>query len=102
MKLHSLLDEAIDAWQGARAGVIDELDNFPGARFDWRPASGARSVEEMARHIMEGSLMMVGVLVSDSAGFAGEVFPKLIARYRKPIDGIKGKREIMAAMRRTL
>jgi len=102
MKLKSLLDEAIDAWEDARSGVIDELDNFPGARFDWRPASGARSVEETALHIIEVSLMMTGVLGSDSPGFAGESYPKLIARYSKPIDGIKGKREVMGAMRRTL
>ena len=101
MRRTSLLEEAIEAWQDAREGVIAEVENFPAKRFDFRPADGARSVEELALHIMEVSLMMTGVLTAENGRFGGEAFPKLIARYRAPIDGLSGKRAIVAALRRT-
>jgi len=101
VKLKSLLEEAIEAWQDARDGVIAEVDNFPANQFGFRPVPDARSVEEMAMHIMEVSLMMAGVLTDEHGSFGGQPFPKLLARYRGPIDGIRGKRAIMTALRRT-
>lgn len=102
MSNQSLLDEALEAWTDARNGVIAEIENFPANRFDFRPAPDTRSVAELALHIMEVSLMMIGVLTSEDGKFGGESFPKLIAKYRKPIDGLSGKREIVAALKRTL
>jgi len=100
--MNTLLEEAIDAWEDARNGVLGEIENVPPDQFGFRPAEGARSVEELAIHILEVSLMMVGVLTDEKGKFGGELFPKLIARYRGPIDGVSGKRAIVAALKRTL
>lgn len=98
----SLLDEAIEAWEDARNGVIAELENIPANRFDFAPAPGTRSVGQMALHIAEVSLMMVGELTRGDGDFRRAPFPKLIAEYRAPINGLTAKRDIVAALKRTL
>ena len=49
----SLFDEALDAWTDARQGVIAEVKNIPGDRFDFRPTPANRSVTELVQHIIE-------------------------------------------------
>lgn len=96
----TLLEEALEAWTDARNGVIAELENIPANQFD--AAAGARSVGELALHIAEVGLMMVGELTRGDGDFRRAAYDKLIAEYRGPINAAKGKREIIAAMKRTL
>jgi uncharacterized damage-inducible protein DinB len=98
----TLLDEAIEAWEDARNGVIAELENIPANRFVVAPVPGTRGVGELALHIAEVGLMMVGELTRDGGDFRRAPYEQLIAEYRAPLDGVGGKREIVAAMKRTL
>ena len=98
----TLLAEAIEAWEDARNGVIAELENIPANRFVVAPVPGTRGVGELALHIAEVGLMMVGELTRDGGDFRRAPYEQLIAEYRTPLDGVGGKREIVAAMKRTL
>jgi uncharacterized damage-inducible protein DinB len=98
----TLLEEAIEAWQDARGGVIAEVENIPPEQFAFRPVEHVRSVTELALHIMEVSLMMVGELTREDGDFTRKPFPKLIAEYSGPIGGLRGKRAILAALKSTL
>ena len=98
----TLLDEAIDAWEDARNGVIAEVENFPANKFEFRPADGVRNVTELVLHIMEVSLMMAGELTREDTNLQRDPWPKLLARYSGPIRGISGKRALLSALRSTL
>ena len=98
----TLLEEAIEAWSDARNGVIAELENIPADRVGVAPAPGVRSAGELALHIAEVGLMMVGELTRDDGDFRRASYDKLIAEYRGPLDGIEGKRAIAAVLKRTL
>ena len=98
----TLLDEAIEAWEDARNGVIAELENIPANRFVVAPVPGTRGVGELALHIAEVGPMMVGELTRDGGDFRRAPYEQLIAEYRAPLDGVGGKREIVAALKRTL
>jgi len=98
----TLLDEAIEAWEDARNGVIAELENIPSNRFNVGPVPGTRGVGELGLHIAEVGLMMVGELTRADGDFRRAPYEQLIAEYRGPLDGVGGKREIVAAMKRTL
>jgi uncharacterized damage-inducible protein DinB len=98
----TLLDEALEAWDGTRNGLIAELENIPAGRFDFVPADGVRSVGELALHIAEVGLMMAGELTRDDGDFRRASYDKLIAQYRGPLDGVSGKRAIIAVLKRTL
>jgi uncharacterized damage-inducible protein DinB len=100
--MNSLLEEAIEAWEGTRDGVIAEVENIPSKQFDFRPAKESRSVSELALHIMEVSLMMVGELTREDTNFLRAPWPKLLAMYNKPIEGLKSKSEVVSTLRSTL
>ncbi len=100
--MNSLLEETIEAWEGTRDGIIAEVENIPPKRFDFKPADASRSVSELARHIMEVSLMMVGELTREDTNLRRAPWPKLLAMYSKPIDGLKSKRELVSALRSTV
>ena len=98
----TLLDEALEAWTDARNGVIAELENMPAEKFDVAAGPGARSAGALGLHIAEVGLMMVGELTRDDGDFRRAAYDKLIAEYRAPINAASGKREIVAALKRTL
>ena len=98
----TLLDEAIDAWEDARNGVIDEVANIPAGQFEFRPAPGVRSVNELVLHILEVSLMMAGELTREDTDFHREPWPRLLARYSGPIHNVSGKKALLSVLRKTL
>jgi len=100
--MNSLLEETIEAWEGTRDGVIAEVENIPAKQFEFRPAKESRSISELALHIMEVGLMMVGELTREDTNFHRAPWPKLLAMYSKPIDGLSTKRELLSAFRSTL
>jgi uncharacterized damage-inducible protein DinB len=97
-----LLEEALDAWTDARDGVISELENIPGDRYDFRPAEGVRSVAELACHIMEVSELMVGELSKEDTDFHRAPFPELLREHASDVQGLTHKEEILEALRSTL
>ena len=56
----TLLDEALEAWEGARKGIIEELKCVPPQHLHYRPESGARTVAEIVQHVVDTSLMWAG------------------------------------------
>jgi len=100
--MNSLLEEAIEAWEGTRDGVIAEVDNIPEKQFGFRPAKESRSAAELALHIMDVSLMMAGELPREDTNLLRAPWPELLALYNKPIKGLKTKREVVAALRSTV
>ncbi len=100
--MNSLLEETIEAWEGTRDGIIAEVENIPPKQFDFRPAEESRTVSELVLHIMEVSLMMAGELTRDDTNFHRAPWPKLLAMYNKPIEGLQSKRELTSALRSTL
>ena len=100
--MNSLLEEVIEAWEGTRDGVIAEVENIPPKEFGFRPVPQSRAVSELVVHIMEVSLMMVGELTREDTNFHRAPWPKLLAMYTKPIEGLSSKRELLTALRSTV
>ncbi|HSP17272.1 MAG TPA: DinB family protein [Thermoanaerobaculia bacterium] len=99
--MNTLLEEAIDSWTDTREGLIEEVENLPANRFDFRPAPESRSAEELVLHIMQVALMATGELTREDTNFHRHPWLRLLALYSKPIDGISGKRQLRSALRST-
>jgi uncharacterized damage-inducible protein DinB len=97
-----MLEETIEAWEGTRDGIIAEVENIPPKQFAFKPAHASRTVSELVLHIMEVSLMMVGELTREDTNLRRAPWPKLLAMYSKPIDGLKSKRDLVSALRSML
>ncbi|MFP3947661.1 MAG: DinB family protein [Longimicrobiales bacterium] len=70
----NLLEEALEAWEDVRRGVLEEAAGIPDERYDFRPHDESRSVVELVRHILESAEMMVGELTRPGGDFPRQSF----------------------------
>jgi uncharacterized damage-inducible protein DinB len=97
-----LLDEALEAWNDARRGVIAEARNVPSDRYGFRPVEEVRSVSELLCHIMEVSRMMAGELCREDGDFRRKPLPELLEEHAAGVRDLEEKEAIVDALERTL
>ena len=98
----SLLDEALEAWTDARQGIIEEVENIPAERFDFRPTPETRSVAELVQHILEVSLMMTGELTRADTDFRRAPWPELLALYASHVGQAETKSALLDLLRSSI
>ena len=101
MAFTSLLDEALEAWQYTRAGVIGELRNLPDVSLNYRPTPTSRTPAEIAIHIVESGLMMAGELSRPDGDFRRKSFPQFMKEYAKGVKPTSNKKQLIALLIRT-
>lgn len=97
-----LLDEMLDAWQYAREGFIAEAENIPEDDWGFRPTPENRDVGELARHIVESSLMAVGEITRPDGDFTRQSFEAHIREHAGALPERADRAEWLAQLRRTL
>lgn len=98
-ELKSQLDELLESWRDAREGVIDEVENLPGDRFQFRPTPDVRSVREQVQHILEVAMLATGELTRPDTNLQRAPWPKLLALYAKPAWRAKSKQALLKLLR---
>jgi len=101
-KMNSLLEEALEAWESARLGFLDEVKNIPARHFDFRPHKGARSVRELTVHVLEVAMMMTGELVRPDTNFRRMPWPELLWHYAKPAYDSRTRPALLKLLRSQL
>ena len=101
-RFESLLDETLEAWSDVRQGLIEELENIPEDKFDFRPTPEVRRVTEMVQHILEVALMMTGELTRPDTDFRRAPWPELLALYASQVGQANGKAELLALLRSSM
>lgn len=77
----TLLEETLEFWEDTRSGIIDEVQNIPEKRFDFRPAAEVRSIKELIVHILEVAMMMTGELTRKDTNFKRAPWLELLRMY---------------------
>lgn len=95
----TLLEEALEAWAYVRQGVIDEVENIPESRLDFRPTPEVRSVAELARHIVENGLLMTGELARPDGDFRRQSYPEFIEEYAAHVARVTSKKGLLDLLR---
>jgi uncharacterized damage-inducible protein DinB len=95
----SLLEEALEAWADARAGLIQEVRVIPAGKFGFRPVEGVRSLHEMVVHILEVAMMMVGELTRPDTNLRRAPWPKLLELYARPAYAARTKADLLALLK---
>ncbi len=94
----SMLEETLEAWSDVRQGLIEELENIPDDRFDFRPTPETRSVAELAQHILEVALMMTGELARPDTDFRRAPWPELLDFYAAHVKQATSKRQLIGLL----
>ncbi|UCC73319.1 MAG: hypothetical protein JSV86_01770 [Gemmatimonadota bacterium] len=94
----SLLEEALESWRDVRRGLIEEVENIPADRFDFRPAAEVKSVTELIQHILEVALMMTGELTRTDTDFRRAPWPELLGLYAAHVRDATAKVELLGLL----
>ena len=65
----SQVEEAIRMWEIYREGTVGELANIPEEQWDHRPGDGARTVHELALHIVTSAIGFTDELLAPEPSF---------------------------------
>ncbi len=95
----TVLDETLEGWWDVRDGIIDEVRNIPGSKFDFQPTAEVRSVRELVQHILEVAMMMTGELTRPDTNFRRAPWPKLLRTYAGPAYKAKSKQDLLRLLR---
>jgi uncharacterized damage-inducible protein DinB len=98
----NILAEALEAWEDARMGVLDEARNIPAQHWDFRPTPEANSVRELVTHILEVAMMMTGELVRPDTNFRRAPWPKLLKMYAHAAYEADSRQKLLKLLRSQL
>lgn len=98
--LKSLLEEALDAWQYARDGVIQEVENLPEEAMT-AGGTGRRTIAELVQHIAESGAMMAGELARADGDFQRQSYPDFLAEYAGAMERPTRKADLVRLLERT-
>ena len=101
MAFNTTLEEALEAWQYTRAGVISEIRNLPDVSLTFRPTSSMRTAAEIAVHIVESGLMMAGELSRPDGNFQRKSFPQFMKEYARGIKPTTNKKQLVQLLTKT-
>ncbi len=91
----TILEEALESWEFARIGFIDEVRNIPAKHWDYRPVPESRSVREIVVHVLEIAMMMTGELTREDTNFRRSPWPKLLKMYAGPAYEAQTRAELL-------
>jgi len=101
MALASLLDEALEAWQYVRTGVLREIENLSPADLAFRPHPDSRTVTEIAFHIAQSGAMMAGELTNPDGDFTRKHYLQILKEHSRGVRPMRRKSEIVRQLKRT-
>ncbi len=96
----NLLEEALEAWEFARGGVIDEIRNLPEKDMAFRPGGQSRTVAELARHVLESGGLMAGELSRPDGDFQRKSYEELLREHGRGTARLSSRRQLLEALRR--
>jgi uncharacterized damage-inducible protein DinB len=99
--LSSLLEEALEAWQYTRDGVIEEIGNLSETDLKFRPHAESRTAAEIALHIVESGLMMAGELTKPDGNFRRKSYPQLLKEHAGTLPSALKKAALVKLLKRT-
>ena len=76
------LEHVLDAWKTVRQDTVNAVEEFPSGEMDYRPAPDVMTFGEVARHILQASDGLSGLLLSGDDDFATDFREKLMKHIR--------------------
>ncbi len=101
-KPKDFLVETLGNWRDVREGLIAEVSNVRGTKFDFRPQADVRSVRELLQHILEVAMMMTAELTREDTDFHRASWPDLLEMHAAAAQDAHTKKELLALLDKQL
>ena len=96
-----MIEEAVRMWEMFREGLVGELANIPEDKYEWRPGEGARTVRELALHIVAAGKGFIDELVAEETNFMRLRTPQVQQAMIDALGDPQSKDEVVSLVRTT-
>src|SRR5438132_962941 len=74
-------ETVLESWKTVRQDTAQAVEDFPAADFDFKPVEGMMTFREIARHILEASHAISGLLLDGIENMATPQFRESLQKY---------------------
>ena len=96
------LEQVLESWKTIRQDTISAVEDFPAAELDYRATPELMTFREIARHILDASHGLTGMLLAGEVDFATPDFRQRLQRHMPDLPAQAGAPELAAALRRSI
>ena len=96
------LEHLLESLKTVRQHTAQAVEDMPEGEFDFRPAPETMSFRENARHILDASHGLLGMLLSGAGDFTGPDFRDRLKTFMPGLPAAAGKAELAAELRRSV
>lgn len=83
------LESILDSWKGIREDTAKAVDDFSAHDLDYKPSADLMSFGEIARHILQSSHALTGMLLDGVDNLATPQFREMINKYVAELPAAK-------------
>jgi uncharacterized damage-inducible protein DinB len=99
------VEQVLDSWRTIRQDTAAAVEDFPAGELDYRPTPEVSTFREIARHVLDASDGLIGMLLSGDENFnSGDFRARLKTHMRAlpPAEGAAGATELANALRESV
>lgn len=96
------VENVLDSWKSIRQDTAQAVEDFPSGELDFRPVPEVAAFGEIARHILNSSHALTGLLLEGADNFATPQFRELMRSHFYGLPEDAGAADIAAALRSSI
>src|SRR5258708_2027755 len=96
------LETVLNSWKTAREDTALAVEDFPAQHFDFNPMPELMSFREIARHILDASQALTGMLLAGETNLATPDFREKVKQHVSPLPADADARTLAAELRSAL
>jgi uncharacterized damage-inducible protein DinB len=96
------LESVLDSWKTVREDTAQAVEDFPAAELDFKPTGDVMTFREIARHILEASHAISGLLLDGVDNLATPQFREMLQKYLGELPATQDAASLAATLRQSL
>jgi len=96
------LESVLDSWKTVREDTAQAVEDFPAAELDFKPTADIMTFREIARHILEASHAITGLLLDGAENLATPQFREMLQKYLGELPATQDAPSLAATLRTNL
>lgn len=96
------IENIIESWKEVRSGLIEEANQIPADKFDFKPAPESRSVKQLLQHMVESQKFLVAEACRPDTNLMRHSFAESFKQYAPGVRDVNDKEELLNLLRTTM
>src|ERR1035438_2901084 len=96
------VEQVLDSWRTIRQDTAAAVEDFPAGELDYRPTPELGTFREYARHILDASDVLMGLLLAGDENFTSGDFQERVKPHLHALPADAGASELANALRESV